>query len=104
MAKPMTAIMSLGLIGYFQVVRRSFLEEAGELPFFDTETPTNSTVSWNHRHFCNFHVRLYFLARIHTHQTITKALSSDDEKRNVSSMMMVLPSSSDGATPSSSHS
>jgi hypothetical protein len=103
MAKQMNAMISLGISGVFQVRSRSFLDEAGELPFLETSTQTNSTVSGNQRHFCSFQVRLYFRARMHTHRTIMKALSSDAEKRKVSSIIMVMPSLSKGATPSCSH-
>jgi hypothetical protein len=99
----MNAMLSLGLSGVFQVRSRAFMDVAGELPCLERSTLTNSTASGNQRHFCSFQVRLYFRSRMHTHRTIMKALSSDAEKRKVSSIIMVLPSLSEGATPSCSH-
>jgi hypothetical protein len=60
MAKPMNAMMSLGLAGCVQVRSRLFFDEAGALPCLETLTPTNSTVSGNHQLFVSFHVRLCF--------------------------------------------
>ena len=103
MAKPMNAMISLGVSGVFQVLRRLFLDAAGALPLAEISTPTNLNCWGNHWVFVSFQVRLYFLATMHMHRTAMNAFSLETEKRNVSSIMIVDPLLSEGVPPCSRH-